>query len=320
MEKEKNTENRLSDEQYYNIMRKVAEENNPKWNDQRTKEGESKLSVEQDYKRLLNSNDYDYRGYYNKYPESAANADTHWPDEFKTAWHPTFSVESRYSGVKNSKYNPLGLPGGFWSGDIFIPRAWQFLEYKDYYKPKYQLGGFLNFLKNSMQTAVIAESPAVLTASGYKTHHNGTVSFNHQNNKGVKQLRNNLADIGEAAITVPTAVEGIEGLATIIRHPIRTGKTLVKGVREGITGVKRLIRRPAKIKITPQNATSITPEQWTAAQDAAIARGDMAEAQRLRDLHGNIAQPDNPVKDYVFAHSGHDDFNIFDKSFFWENG
>lgn len=28
-----------------------------------------------------------------------------------------------------------------------------------------------------------------------------------------------------------------------------------------------------------------TPEQWTAAQDMAIRRGDMAEAQRLRDLH-----------------------------------
>ena len=28
-----------------------------------------------------------------------------------------------------------------------------------------------------------------------------------------------------------------------------------------------------------------SPEQWTAAQDAAIARGDMAEAQKLRDLH-----------------------------------
>jgi hypothetical protein len=34
----------------------------------------------------------------------------------------------------------------------------------------------------------------------------------------------------------------------------------------------------------------MTPEQWTAAQDAAIARGDMAEAQRLRDLHFKIYQ------------------------------
>ena len=42
---------------------------------------------------------------------------------------------------------------------------------------------------------------------------------------------------------------------------------------------------PRTPKITETNAASITPEQWTAAQDAAIARGDMKEAQRLRDLH-----------------------------------
>jgi hypothetical protein len=41
--------------------------------------------------------------------------------------------------------------------------------------------------------------------------------------------------------------------------------------------------------ITPENAVSITSEQWTAAQDAAIARGDMTEAQRLRDLHSEMA-------------------------------
>jgi len=42
--------------------------------------------------------------------------------------------------------------------------------------------------------------------------------------------------------------------------------------------------------ITAENAVSITPAQWTAAQDAAIARGDMTEAQRLRDLHFKIYQ------------------------------
>lgn len=41
-------------------------------------------------------------------------------------------------------------------------------------------------------------------------------------------------------------------------------------------------------QITAENAASITPEQWTAAQDAAIARGDMTEAQRLSDLHASV--------------------------------
>ena len=46
--------------------------------------------------------------------------------------------------------------------------------------------------------------------------------------------------------------------------------------------------------ITAENAASITPEQWTAAQDAAIAKGDIAEAQRLRDLH-TLVDIQNPV-------------------------
>jgi hypothetical protein len=42
----------------------------------------------------------------------------------------------------------------------------------------------------------------------------------------------------------------------------------------------------------------------------------MAEAQRLRDLHSIVAKQDNPVKGKVFAHSGYEDYNVFDKSKF----
>ena len=64
-------------------------------------------------------------------------------------------------------------------------------------------------------------------------------------------------------------------------------------------------------KITPENAASITPEQWTAAQDAAIARGDMAEAQRLRDLHFKVSAPNTEVKDLLY-HGTNADFETFD--------
>lgn len=50
-------------------------------------------------------------------------------------------------------------------------------------------------------------------------------------------------------------------------------------------------------KTTEENAAKITPEQWTAAQDAAIARGDMAEAQRLRDLHFKVNAPNTQIVD-----------------------
>ena len=91
----------LDDQTYFQIMERVAEENNPIWNEDRAREGYPTLSVDEEYLRILNDNAYNYRGFYDKYPESAANADSHWPDEFKTVWHPTFSTESTYSGKRS---------------------------------------------------------------------------------------------------------------------------------------------------------------------------------------------------------------------------
>jgi hypothetical protein len=54
-----------------------------------------------------------------------------------------------------------------------------------------------------------------------------------------------------------------------------------------------------------------TPEQWTAAQDAAIARGDMAEAQRLRDLHFKVSAPESKIQNKV-QHASEESFNAFD--------
>lgn len=60
-----------------------------------------------------------------------------------------------------------------------------------------------------------------------------------------------------------------------------------------------------------------TPEQWTAAQDAAIARGDIAEAQRLRDLHFKVSAP-NTKTDVPLWSSSEEAFNSFDLSHFGE--
>lgn len=105
----------LSDKEYINIMERVANENWRKWGDP---------SATAAFDRILNSNDYDYRGFYNANPRSRANADTHWPDIYKTVYHPTFSKDSKYSN-KVSKFNPNGLRGGTWYGDTFVPALWQ---------------------------------------------------------------------------------------------------------------------------------------------------------------------------------------------------
>ncbi len=124
----------LTDAQYYSIMKQVAADNWRKWGD---------ASPNAAFNRAINSNAYDYRGYYNKYPNSRANADTHWSDEFKGVGEKTFSDQSKYSGVRHPKYNPNGIRGGHWYGineDMFVPNIQQLVE-----RSKFARGGRYNF-------------------------------------------------------------------------------------------------------------------------------------------------------------------------------
>ncbi len=104
---------RISDEEYYNIMEGVAERNYRDWN---------LPNADAALLHALNDNSYNYRGYYNKYPNGDGNAKDHWTDEFKTVYHPTFSNQSKYSG-KKSQYNPHSINGGYWvnTNPIIVP-------------------------------------------------------------------------------------------------------------------------------------------------------------------------------------------------------
>lgn len=99
------------------------------------------------YKGIDVDNDptYDYEGYYNSNPNRAwdmmkRDSNAHFTDEFKTALHPSFSNESRYSGSVN-KFNPQGLTGGTWLGDNAyrlsedqLNRDWDTDRTLDYFK------------------------------------------------------------------------------------------------------------------------------------------------------------------------------------------
>jgi hypothetical protein len=115
----------------------------------------------------------------------------------------------------------------------------------------------------------------------------------------------NLLTAVDAVATGPEMLEGLYGLYNLAK-----------------SGVKNSVRRVATAaktapKITAKNAASITPEQWTAAQDAAVARGDIDEVQRLRDLHFKVSAPNTKV-DVPLWSSSEEPFNSFDLSHFGE--
>lgn len=116
----------MTDEQYFKTMERIANENYMDWGYD---------SPEAALLHALNDNTYNYRQFYNDNPTATNNAQTHWPDTYKTVYHPTFSNESMYSGVRDRNFNPEGKIGGVWSGNTFYPNYWQ---------KQYRNGGELN--------------------------------------------------------------------------------------------------------------------------------------------------------------------------------
>ena len=109
--------------EYIEYMKRLAQPMAKNW----------EISEKEAYVHLLNDDSYDYYGWWKdggknidpKTMEAAKppllpNDDGHFPDTYKTAKHPTFSNQSKYSGVVHPKYNPLGIHGGAWLGDTYL--------------------------------------------------------------------------------------------------------------------------------------------------------------------------------------------------------
>lgn len=209
----------LTDAQYYSIMKQVAIDNWRKWGD---------ASPAAAFNRAINSNAYDYRGYYNKYPNSRANADTHWTDEFKGVGEKTFSDQSKYSGVKHPKYNPNGIRGGHWYGaneDMFVPNIQQLVERSKFrrggmtYKPTKQpdaLDKLGNWVNKNRKSNVIAQG---LYSLGFDR---GTI---RRTKSDIKELvhRGILPDF--------TSDNGLLSAAGPLSGPVRSASAIAKGVQ-----------------------------------------------------------------------------------------
>ncbi len=106
-----------TDDSYYRYMEQLAKSKAKEWN-----QDENRTLLE-----MLNDNTYNYRAMYDKYGGDDTEHEGHFTDEFKTAYHPTFSNQSMYSR-KKSQYNPAGIEGGIWTedtGDYYLnDRTW----------------------------------------------------------------------------------------------------------------------------------------------------------------------------------------------------
>lgn len=92
------------------------------------------------------------------------------------------------------------------------------------------MSDWLQKIKNAIIGGAVAESPAVMTASGWQQDREG--NWKQEHSKGSQQLAENIAIIGEAGITAPTLVSDIGLVIKGIRHPIRTAKTVGQAVQD----------------------------------------------------------------------------------------
>lgn len=108
---------------YYRFMENLADKKAQEW----TTIPFLPLNPDIVLTQMLNDNTYNYRQWYNDLPFGITVNDFkgHFPDAYKTAYHPTFSNESMYSPnnnkyVPNTQYNPNNITGGTWSGNNYI--------------------------------------------------------------------------------------------------------------------------------------------------------------------------------------------------------
>lgn len=90
---------------------------------------------------------------------------------------------------------------------------------------------------NNIAGSAIVENPAVMTASGWRINKSGKVVQDKQNDKEVKKLRSNLKTIGEVGVAAPTLVGDIGTITNVVKHPIKSGKSIVKSGKDLVSNI-----------------------------------------------------------------------------------
>lgn len=116
--------------------------------------------------------------------------------------------------------------------------------------------------------------------------------------------------MGTIADFTPVVGDVKQGLEAA--NDLRKGKYTEAAIGAGLLLLPNVLEKPTKYagKKAFNFLSDITPKQWTAAQDAAIAKGDMAEALRLRNLHAEV-KGYSPIHEY---HGSNKSFKEFKES------
>jgi hypothetical protein len=102
--------------------------------------------------------------------------------------------------------------------------------------------------------------------------------------------------MGTIADFTPVVGDVKQGLEAA--NDLRKGNYKEAAIGAGLLLLPNVLEKPLKYagKKAFNFLSDITPKQWTAAQDAAIAKGDMAEALRLRNLHFMTKAPNTSAR------------------------
>lgn len=142
-----------------------------------------------------------------------------------------------------------------------------------------------NWFTRATLGAAMADSPAVMTASGWRRNDNGDYVQDKFDDPATNRLADNLGVISSVAQAGPTLIDDATLLYQVVRHPQQTWRTLSTGIKEAAN--KLIRRRPKtfpKVEELPLNVG------WGPKQTIRVYRGNAKNVQYTPGSNGEAGR------------------------------